>query len=143
MNTKKIPYFLYLLLLGVSLNAWSQHGIGTNTPNPNAVLELTSPDSDKGFLAPRVALTSSSTLFTGVTATASDTGLLIYNTSTTSSTASGLQGSGFYFWNGTYWERFTTSTENNLVTSLDCHAATFSGTIISGEAANLYRFPPL
>ena len=137
MNTKKIPYFLYLLLLGVSLNAWSQHGIGTNTPNPNAVLELTSPDSDKGFLAPRVALTSSSTLFTGVTATASDTGLLVYNTSTTSSTASGLQGSGFYFWNGTYWERFTTSTENNLVTSLDCHAATFSGTIISGEAANL------
>ena len=137
MNTKKIPFFLCLLLLGVSLTAWSQHGVGTNTPNPNAVLELASPDSDKGFLAPRVTLTSSNTFFTGVTATANDTGLLVFNTSTTSSTASGLQGSGFYYWNGTYWGKFISSTESSLVTILACHAVTVSGTLTSGNAANI------
>jgi len=131
-------HFLLLLLFLCSIpSMFAQQGIGTNVPNPNAVLDLTSPDSDKGFLAPRVTLTSSNTFFTGVTASANDTGLLVFNTSTTSSTASGLQGSGFYYWNGTYWGKFISSTESSLVTILACHAVTVSGTLTSGNAANI------
>jgi len=81
---------------------WSQQGVGTNFPNENAALEITSPN--KGVLMPRISLPSSSTLFTGIVGTASHTSMLVYNTNTATNT--GLVGEGYYFWNGTYWEKF-------------------------------------
>ena len=50
-------HFLLLLLFLCSIpSMFAQQGIGTNVPNPNAVLDLTSPDSDKGFWPPVLPL---------------------------------------------------------------------------------------
>ena len=87
---QKISIFLLLLFVSASINA--QVGIGTNSPNASASLDVTS--SSKGFLPPRVALTSS----TDVSTIASPaTGLLVYCTG-----ASGLT-AGYYYYNGTAW----------------------------------------
>ena len=104
--------FLLLSFL-ISSSTFAQKGLGTNVPNPQSALEIRSPD--KGVLLPRVTLTSSSTLFTGVTATASHTGMLVYNTNTATNT--GLVGTGYYYWNGTYWEKFIG--DSDLFTDLD------------------------
>lgn len=87
---QKITIFLLLLFVSTSINA--QVGIGTNSPTASAALDVTS--SSKGFLPPRVALTSS----TDVSTIASPaTGLLVYCTG-----ASGLT-AGYYYYNGTAW----------------------------------------
>ena len=74
---RKITFILYLL---VSFNAHSQVGIGTNTPNTNSTLDVTS--NNKGVLITRVALIASnvpSPLSTHVA------GMIVYNTATASS----------------------------------------------------------
>jgi len=102
-----------LLFFGLYGTLFAQKGLGTNNPNPQSALEVRS--QDKGVLLPRVTLTSSSTLFMGVTATASHTGMLVYNTNTATNT--GLVGTGYYFWNGTQWEKFIG--DSDLFTDLD------------------------
>ena len=95
---KAVQLLLVLLTATFSL---AQKGIGTNQPNPQAILDIQSPD--KGVLFPRISLTNSSTLFPGVTATASHTGMLVYNTNTATNT--GLVGAGYYVWEGSQWEK--------------------------------------
>jgi uncharacterized protein (TIGR02145 family) len=69
---KKIILTLSLItFLGLS-NAAAQVGIGTNTPNASAVLELQS--TDKGFLPPRMTIAQRDGIVTPVE------GLTIYNT---------------------------------------------------------------
>lgn len=59
---------------------FSQVGIGTNTPDPSAVIEIQSaPGKTGGFLPPRVNLQSATD---GVTIPAPATGLMVYNTNT-------------------------------------------------------------
>ena len=134
MNTTKNKLFLCLLLLGISFNLFAQHGIGTNEPNLNAALDVTA--SDKGLLVPRLELNDAAVFFPGVTATTSDVSLLVFNTNTISTTASGLQGTGFYFWNGTQWEKLISRAEN-IISSLACYETIVEGTIFTGEAANV------
>ena len=93
---------LLLVLLNATFSL-AQHGIGTHQPNPQAVLEIQSPD--KGVLLPKIGLVSSTHFLGGVTATASHTGMLVYNTNTATNT--GLVGTGYYQWNGNHWEKFT------------------------------------
>jgi len=100
-------------LLVLSTNSWAQHGIGTTEPNPNAALQIAS--SDKGVLLPQISLTASTTFFTGVTPSAEDNGMLVYNTNTATNT--GLVGEGYYFWSGSQWEKFIGDTD--LFTDLD------------------------
>lgn len=71
----------------------AQVGIGTATPDASAKFQIDA--SDKGFLPPRVALTSATDL---VTIAAPATGLLVYCTGT-----SGLA-AGYYFWSGSSWK---------------------------------------
>jgi hypothetical protein len=87
----------------------SQTGIGTTTPNASAKLDVYS--TNKGFLPPRVTLTSA----TDATTIASPAeGLLVYNLG-----SSGLQ-SGYYFWNGANWATIATaSSAGNGVTAMD------------------------
>jgi hypothetical protein len=66
-------------------------------------------------LFPQVTLTASTTFLNGVAATASDTGMLVYNTNTATNT--GLIGAGYYHWNGTQWEKFTAA--GDLLWDLD------------------------
>lgn len=72
----------------------SQVGIGTNTPSASAQLEVNS--TTKGFLPPRVALTST-TAATPITSPAS--GLLVFNTATAGVSPNQVT-PGYYYWDG-------------------------------------------
>jgi len=68
-------------------------------PNPDAVLELATPNNNKGFLPPKVALVSPSSpapLSTNVE------GMVVYNTTPTDSLRAGL-----YYNTGSQWIRLT------------------------------------
>lgn len=89
-----------VLFLLISFGAFAQTGIGTNTPNASAKLEVAA--TDKGFLPPRVALTASNA-FSPITGTSSAaTGLLVYNTAS-AGTAPNNVVPGYYYWNGNAW----------------------------------------
>jgi len=70
-----------------------QVGIGTINPDASAALEVTS--TNKGFLPPRVALSSKTDTSTISSPTA---GLLVYNTGVGS-----LKSAGMYYWDGSQW----------------------------------------
>jgi hypothetical protein len=72
-------------------------GIGTNTPDASAQLDVYS--DNKGLLTPRVALAA-----VNVAAPVSNpaTGLVVYNTASAGSAPFNVA-PGFYFWNGTAW----------------------------------------
>ncbi|TMI83552.1 MAG: hypothetical protein E6H10_07715 [Bacteroidetes bacterium] len=74
-----------------------------STPDASAMLDVKNPT--KGLLIPRVALTA-----TNVAGPVSSpaTSLLVYNTVATSGD-NGVT-PGFYFWNGTAWEKLSTNT---------------------------------
>ncbi len=121
---KKI-FFLFCLVLALNLSA--QTGIGTTTPNASAKLDVYS--TNKGFLPPRVTLTSE----TDATTIASPAeGLLVYNLGSV-----GLQ-AGYYYWNGANWATIATATSaGNGVTSSDLvklYAKAYS--TASGDIAN-------
>ena len=101
-----LRYFIFIALL-FSLQVSAQTGIGTTSPNASAKLDVFS--DTKGFLPPRVALTSTSSFspITGLSDASSlltAAGLLIYNTAT-AGTAPNNVTPGFYYWNGTSWIR--------------------------------------
>jgi hypothetical protein len=94
---KKIVFILSLL--ACQSTVFAQLGVGTNSPDASAQLDVTA--TDKGFLAPRIALTSA----TDVTTIASPaTGLLIYNTATAGISPNNVI-PGYYYYNGTNWTR--------------------------------------
>ena len=104
---KRIVTIVFIVLL-VS-TAQAQTGIGTTTPNASAKLEVYA--TNKGFLPPRVTLTST----TDATTIASPAeGLLVYNLGSI-----GLQ-AGYYFWNGANWATIATgSIAGNAVSATD------------------------
>ncbi|MBX2897847.1 MAG: hypothetical protein KF763_20565 [Cyclobacteriaceae bacterium] len=109
-------FTLSLLLLLVSYVAYSQVGIGTNNPNPKAVLELNSPNNNQGFLVPRLSTTQR----TAITLTAADRGLLVYDT----------DANRFYFSNGTAWVAIEdVASGSGTVTSIATGAGLIGGPI--------------
>jgi hypothetical protein len=104
---KRIVTIAFVVLLVSSAQA--QTGIGTTTPNASAKLEVYA--TNKGFLPPRVTLTST----TDATTIASPAeGLLVYNLGSI-----GLQ-AGYYFWNGANWATIATgSIAGNAVSATD------------------------
>lgn len=78
-----------IILFAAGGSLYAQIGIGTQTPNDNAALEITSPD--KGLLIPRIDLGSSATTFLNGTG-ANENGMFVYHTGT------GLDGEGLYVW---------------------------------------------
>ncbi|MEZ4917093.1 MAG: hypothetical protein R2836_08940 [Chitinophagales bacterium] len=73
-------------------------GIGTDSPNASAILDISS--TDKGVLLPKVSLSNTNTF--GLSGTSNTEGVMLYNTNTT--TTNGL-GKGYYYWNGTAWSK--------------------------------------
>ena len=101
---------IILICIFSSTQLTAQTGIGTTTPNASAKLDVFS--DNKGFLPPRVALTSTSVFspITGLSDASSlltAAGLLVYNTATVSNVTP-----GFYYWNGTSWIRLIVPTDN-------------------------------
>jgi hypothetical protein len=79
-----------------SLNqAFAQNsmGIGTETPNNNAVLHLVSPTNDQGFLVPKVTTAQRTASAFIAKLAATDNGLLVYDTDL----------NNFFYWGGTSW----------------------------------------
>ena len=79
---------LYLLVLLVSTFSFSQVGIGTTSPSPSAILDLTA--TNKGFLLPRMSSTQRVAISPNNT---TDKGLQVFETDTNS----------IWFWNGSIW----------------------------------------
>jgi trimeric autotransporter adhesin len=121
-NTKRI-LFICLLITSSILNA---QNVGINAtgvaPNISALLDIdAAPSNNKGLLIPRVALvaTNSITPITGAIAS-----LLIYNTATAGFGTTAVI-PGFYYWDGTLWNRFTTTTNTTNDWNLLGNAGTF------------------
>lgn len=97
--TKNLAFFVLFCVL--SLGTVAQVGINTTTPANGALLDVFSDNG--GLLVPRVELTGTNDL---TTITPSPTpGLLVYNT-VISGTLPIQVTPGFYYWNGTQWQRF-------------------------------------
>ncbi len=99
LNASALKLIITLSVLFLSSTAFSQIGIGTTTPHASASLEVKS--TSKGFLPPRIALTSISDVST---ISSPATGLLIFNTATTGTTPNNVT-PGYYYWNATNWVR--------------------------------------
>jgi hypothetical protein len=96
---KTICSLLMLILAFANVNA--QVAIGTSTPHASAKFQIDA--TDKGFLAPRVALTS---LTDNATIASPATGLMVYCNGT-----GGLE-EGFYYWNGSSWTKMSQVSNN-------------------------------
>ena len=95
---------LLLLWLGVSIsNAQVKIGNNPNTIDANSLLELES--TNKGFLPPRVALNSASSV-SPLTGTV-PAGMLVFSTG-------GTLADGYYYWNGTAWRLVATANLNTV-----------------------------
>ena len=104
---KRIVTIVFVVLLVSTAHA--QTGIGTTTPNASAKLEVYA--TNKGFLPPRLTLTSATDATTIVSPAE---GLLVYNLGSI-----GLQ-AGYYFWNGANWATIATgSIAGNAVSASD------------------------
>lgn len=93
---------ILLTLLFLPFIGSAQVGIGTTTPDSNALLELDASTTAGGLLLPRVALTA-----TNVSAPLSGAvapGMTVYNTATAGSGANAVT-PGFYYHDGTIWIR--------------------------------------
>lgn len=111
-----LKYFFFLLfLVSVKLNA-QNIGIGTNTPNSSAVLDIS--HNSKGLLIPRMSMAQRLLIVNP-----SD-GLLVYQTDSTR---------GFWYFDGVKWMNMVAVAPAGLVNSISCAGAVNNGTLISGS----------
>ena len=93
--------FQLVVLLIFSIPIAAQTGIGTTTPHASAKLDVSA--TNKGFLPPRVTLTSNTD---AITIPSPAEGLLVYNLGSV-----GLQ-AGYYYWNNANWATIATATSS-------------------------------
>nr|WP_314866994.1 hypothetical protein [uncultured Flavobacterium sp.] len=97
-------YLFILFLIFVFGIGKAQTGIGTITPNASAKLDVYA--TNKGFLPPRVTLTSATD---NITIPSPAEGLLVYNNGNNLSLVA-----GYYYWNGANWATIATSTGSGV-----------------------------
>jgi hypothetical protein len=103
----KILFLSMMLCTTISSVAQNSMGVGTTTPNPNAVLELVSPTNNQGLLVPRVTTAQRiSTTFTS-NLSAADNGLMVFDTDE----------GRFYFWFGGTWNTIRNLAAGDMSTS--------------------------
>ena len=98
---------VFIFFIGIA-NVFAQTGIGTTTPDASAKLEVAA--TNKGFLPPRVTLTSGTD---NTTIPSPATGLLVYNTGSNAGLAA-----GYYYWNGTSWATIATANGSGVSASI-------------------------
>lgn len=98
-------------------------GVGTNTPNASAKLDITSTNS--GLLIPRISLLSTTDV---ATVPSPATSLLVYNIN---AAITGGSGTGYYYWNGSAWIKLATGA-STIDWSLLGNAGTTAGTNFIG-----------
>jgi hypothetical protein len=82
--------FIVMLFLSFTPFTFGQVGIGTNNPSTSAQLDISS--TTKGVLVPRMTSTERNAISTPAT------GLLVYQTNSSSGNLS-----GFWYYDGSYW----------------------------------------
>lgn len=105
---KKILFIFLASCALMKVNA--QTGIGTTAPNASAKLDVTA--TNKGFLPPRVSLTSTTDV---ATIASPATGLIVYNTNTAGSAPNNVI-PGYYYYNGSAWINLIGSSTSNTIT---------------------------
>ncbi len=86
---------IYLLIVFITSSVHAQRvGIGTNTPDTSAILDISS--TNKGVLLPKVNLLS---IYDSATVSRPAVGLLVFNTNVNL-----YDGAGYYVWNGNSWD---------------------------------------
>ncbi len=131
--TKKIFYLILISFCIYNPFANAQIGIGTETPDATAILDIVS--SDKGVLLPRVNLTSNVLDIDGDTY--QPKGLIIYNIGTTLP-------KGYYYWNGSEWRTIeSVSASSPSIVELLCSGATLSpsGYYTNKDYVGVLRIP--
>lgn len=101
---------LSLTLLILPALIFSQVGIGTNSPNPSAMLDITA--TNKGFLPPRIALSSLNDITTIVSPVES---LIIFNTATAGTSPNNVI-PGLYYFEKNKWNRVISQQPDATVT---------------------------
>ncbi len=112
---------LTILTVQFSILASAQVGVGTSSVEASAKLQVEA--SNKGFLPPRVALTSTATASNAISSPA--TGLLVYNTATAGSSPNNVT-PGFYYYDGSKWQRVSNDQPVSTI-SFDKATPTTSG----------------
>ncbi len=113
----KFTITLTVMLFSIMLSAQNNVGIGTATPNPQAILEVES--TEKGILISRLTTTARTAL--GAALTGIEDGMLVYDKDLTN----------FFFWDGPnlQWVQVGTGTGDNW----GSQAVQTTGTNISGD----------
>lgn len=126
----KSGFSALIIILLCFFNLQAQVGIGTNTPDNSAQLDISS--TSKGFLPPRVALTASN-LAGPVSSPA--TGLLVFNTATASSGTTAVT-PGYYYNSGTAaspnWVRLSVVSSLDDLSDAKYEGANFSNSLLIG-----------
>ncbi|MDD3124809.1 MAG: tail fiber protein [Candidatus Kapabacteria bacterium] len=120
-------FFPIALAVAEAQDATKNVGIGTDTPNASALLDLDVYDNvmfptKLGLLIPRVSLTGTNDQATIASPVVS---LLVYNINTTEGAYAIVP--GFYYWGGSDWIKLSTNTETN--TYLPLAGGTMTGAI--------------
>lgn len=120
-------YLLPAIVALIASNASAQN-VGINTtgaaPDASAMLDISA--TNKGLLIPRVALTATNSV---TPVTGATTSLLVYNTAT-AGTAPNNVTPGYYYWNGSAWQRLMTG--NGSAWTTTGNAGTVAGTNFLG-----------
>ena len=117
-----IKHFLLFAGLLFSMQVIAQTGIGTSTPHASAKLDVNA--TDKGFLPPRVTLTS---VTDATTIPSPATGLLVYNVGSV-----GLK-AGYYYWNSSNWATIATASSPDQTVDYVSVVRTTSQTVNTGD----------
>jgi len=96
-NQRYLKLVFWSLFFIAQLKSFSQTSVGVNTttPNKNAVLELVSPDSNQGFLVPRLSSAQRTKASFQSILTKTENGLLVYD----------KDQNIFYYWNFPSWQK--------------------------------------
>jgi hypothetical protein len=107
---KKLLFITLFALAFASSKAQTGISAAGTAPDASAMLDVIA--TDKGFLAPRIALTTNSSTAAPITSPAN--GLLIFNTATVGDVTP-----GFYYWSTatSSWQRVAAGTGSNLFTA--------------------------
>ncbi|MFI2742457.1 hypothetical protein ACG2LH_06935 [Zhouia sp. PK063] len=128
-----IKSIFYVISIFCVTFSYAQVGIGTTVPDDSAVLDVTS--TDKGVLLPRVALTSNIDEETIPNPTKS---LLVYNTATvTNQGAEHNITRGFYYWNGTEWDKFSSANAPTNKYFAEIYKTTVQNVLSDGNATKV------
>src|SRR5690554_3219511 len=92
---RKIVGVIFLTMSFYAVFGQSSVGINTQTPNPNAALDVVAPSNNQGFLVPRLTTAQREAASFVDSLDVDDNGLLVFDSDENT----------FYYWNNFAWEK--------------------------------------